>query len=344
MKTCLSKFCEFALFLEEINRLPKHHTTTSPSSGPLSTIKPQQLQHRKPFFTVCATKQKLLPQETIHQGHGSTLLPPPPSIEQSKSSFSFTSTPMNGKISSKVQRCARASLHRRQSLTTPSTLDGGTSPTSILKLSSRYYPNKLPRSKKRHGKDGKNSLAKLLSSKPSKEEKEEEGLATMLSRPEKQHVRRHVSFLDEASASTTAVRQNKRGTLEAMFQSMNTIMADEGQDSTARSSWSVSTDTTNVPPTYPRRSNSFTQHVPFESGNNTSGKRGTLDAMFQSMNTIMANEGPDEDAGIARPEMLSGSNSTASLSTNVSTVLPKYHHNTHNSLELFAEAMGDICR
>ena len=62
------------------------------------------------------------------------------------------------------------------------------------------------------------------------------------------------------------------------------------------------------------------------------------------MNTIMANEGPDEDAGIARPEMLSGSNSTASLSTNVSTVLPKYHHNTHNSLELFAEAMGDICR
>ena len=324
---------------------------------------------------------------------------------------------MNGKISSKVQRCARASLHRRQSLTTPSTLDGGTSPTSILKLSSRYYPNKLPRSKKRHGKDGKNSLAKLLSSKPSKEEKEEEGLATMLSRPEKQHVRRHVSFLDEASASTTAVRQNKRGTLEAMFQSMNTIMADEGQDSTARSSWSVSTDTTNVPPTYPRRSNSFTQHVPFESsnnasgknsastarqnkrgtleamfqsmntimadegqdstarsswsvstdttnvpptyprrsnsftqhvpfesGNNTSGKRGTLDAMFQSMNTIMANEGPDEDAGIARPEMLSGSNSTASLSTNVSTVLPKYHHNTHNSLELFAEAMGDICR
>ena len=253
---------------------------------------------------------------------------------------------MNGKMSSKVQRCARASLHRRQSLTTPSTLDGGTSPTSILKLSSRYYPNKLPRSKKRYkcflGKDGKNSLAKLLSSKPSKEE--EEGLATMLSRPEKQHVRRHVSFLDEASASTTAVRQNKRGTLEAMFQSMNTIMADEDQDSTARSSWSVSTDTTNVPPTYPRRSNSFTQHMPFESGNNTSGKRGTLDAMFQSMNTIMANEGPDEDAGIARPEMLSGSNSTASLSTNVSTVLPKYHHNTHNSLELFAEAMGDICR
>jgi hypothetical protein len=88
------KFCKFALFLEEINRLPKHHTTTSPSSGPLSTIKPQQLQHRKPFFTVCASKQKLLPQETIHQGHGSTLLPPPPSIELSNKTL--TRAPLSG--------------------------------------------------------------------------------------------------------------------------------------------------------------------------------------------------------------------------------------------------------